>query len=241
MQGESPWTSLGTTCSETPPFATRSATRTFASIAWLVLGSAAYGAAMGGWNSLELAGYTALKLPLLLLATVLVDGLANAAVARASGYRLTLTESLGAGLAAFALAGVVLGSLAPVVGFFDRALPAPWSRAAWRSHDWLGLVHVLAIALAGTAAVRRQRRWLAAYAPPTRRGARPARSAGALAFAWLALDLVVGAQLAWNLRPWFGSPGMPSEFLRDRPFDGTFYESVFRLVVQLFFDGPRQP
>lgn len=233
MQGLRPWTSLQTLCSEAPPFATRPVAAALSSGAWLVLGAAAYGAAMGGWNSLELAGYTALKLPLLLLLTAGVDALANGAVARASGYQLTLAESLAAVLSAFGLAGVVLGSLAPVVCFFDRAFPAPWSHAAWRSHDVLGLVHVLAIALAGISAVRRQRRWLAAYAPP--------RASGALAFAWLALDLLVGAQLAWNLRPWFGSPGMPSEFLRDRPFDGTFYESVFRLVGQLLFDTSRHP
>ncbi|MCK6449165.1 MAG: hypothetical protein L6Q99_22440 [Planctomycetes bacterium] len=102
MQGASPWTSLRTSCSETPPFADRSATRTLASTGWLVLASDAYGAAMGGWHSHELAAHTALELPPLLLATVLVDALVDAAVARASGHRSNLSASLGALLAAFA-------------------------------------------------------------------------------------------------------------------------------------------
>jgi hypothetical protein len=198
----------------------------------LVAGSAAYGAAIGAWHSLELALYAAVKLPLLLVATASVNALANGVAARAAGYRLSLADSFGAVMSAFALAASVLAALTPVVLLFDRALPGPWSAVAWRSHDALGCAHVAAIAVAGSAAVLRQRRWLAAFAPRTQ--------PGALALAWLALNLFVGAQLAWNLRPWFGSPGMASEFLRARPFDGTFYDSVFRLVTQLTFD-PKSP
>ena len=49
-------------------------------------------------------------------------------------------------------------------------------------------------------------------------------------FVWLAINLVVGAQISWNLRPWFGSPGLEVEFLRAHPFEGTFYESVFQML-----------
>ena len=44
--------------------------------------------------------------------------------------------------------------------------------------------------------------------------------------AWLLVNLIVGAQISWNLRPWFGTPGMSGEFLRPEPFDGNFYESL---------------
>jgi len=48
---------------------------------------------------------------------------------------------------------------------------------------------------------------------------------------WLALNLVLGAQISWNLRPWFGTHYLPVAFLREHPFDGTFYESVFRMLI----------
>ncbi|MCC6407654.1 MAG: hypothetical protein IT453_10825 [Planctomycetes bacterium] len=232
MQAPSAFSCLPELCGDAGPFAARrdgrGQLRTRDAVLWLVAGSAAYGAAMGAWSSYELALYAAIKLPLLLFATAGVNALANGVVARAAGYRLSLGAALRVVIASFSLVGIVLGSLAPVVLLFDRTVPGPWSPAAWRSHDLLGALHVAAIAIAGTAAVVRQRRWLADFAP---RG-----EPGALAFAWLALNLFVGAQLAWNLRPWFGSPGLTSEFLREHPFDGTFYESVFRLVAQSTFD-----
>ncbi|MBI5434357.1 MAG: hypothetical protein HZA52_16100 [Planctomycetes bacterium] len=232
MQAPGELSCLNELCGDSGPFAARpdgdARRRTRDAVLWLVAGSSAYGAAMGAWSSFELSLYAAIKLPVLLVATAGVNALANGVVARAAGYRLSLGDALRVVVAAFALAGIVLGSLAPVVLLFDRTVPAPWSPAAWRSHDLLGVLHVAAIAIAGTAAVVRQRRWLAEFAPR--------REPGALAFAWLALNLFVGAQLAWNLRPWFGSPGMASEFLREHPFDGTCYESVFRLVAQSTFD-----
>jgi hypothetical protein len=45
------------------------------------------------------------------------------------------------------------------------------------------------------------------------------------------VNLLVGAQISWNLRPWFGSPGMSVAFLREHPFDGTFYDSVFHMIL----------
>ena len=62
-------------------------------------------------------------------------------------------------------------------------------------------------------------------------------SAGAarkVLFAWLAGNLLLGSQLAWNLRPFVGSPGLPVQFLRDDPFNGSFYEAIFHALRHLF-------
>jgi hypothetical protein len=80
------------------------------------------------------------------------------------------------------------------------------------------------IALAGTIAIARQRDWIAEVCPGL-------RGAHALAAVWLMVNLLVGAQLSWNLRPWFGTPGMEVEFLREQPFAGTFYESFVRMIL----------
>jgi len=185
-----------------------------------------YGASIGAWRAVEQALACAVKLPLLLCATALICAVLNALWARRLGLDLSLGECLSAVLLSFALAAVVLAAFAPVLLFFDSVLPGPWSGDAWLAHNLLGLAHVAAIAAAGTIALTRQQAWLAERCPS-------APSAPGIAVLWLAIHLVVGAQLSWNLRPWFGSPGLPVEFLREDPFDGTFYESLFHMTRRL--------
>lgn len=189
----------------------------------IAVGGGLYGAALGAWRAPLLAVYAAIKLPLLLTATAATDALLNGLWARWLGLELTLGQSLRAVLLTFGFASVVLGAFAPIVLFFDLTLPPPTARDAWTGHDVLGLAHVAAVACAGSVAVVRQHRWIRELHPG-------APAAGRVVVLWLAINLFVGAQLSWNLRPWFGSPGMRVEFLRDHPFDGTFYESVFRMT-----------
>ena len=40
---------------------------------------------------------------------------------------------------------------------------------------------------------------------------------------------------AWIMRPFVGSPGLPVQFLRANPFEGSFYEAIFRAFKHLFF------
>ena len=49
-----------------------------------------------------------------------------------------------------------------------------------------------------------------------------------LLYIWILLFGFVGTQLAWTLRPFFGSPGMPFELFRD--IGGTFYGDVLRTL-----------
>ena len=193
-------------------------------LALILLAGGAYGAAMGAWRSPTLALYVALKVPALFLLCALGNALGNGLWARRLGLSISIAECLRAQLVSFALAALLLGSLAPVLGFFALALPGPEDLRARLAHDLLGLAHVGAIALAGTLAVARQPGWLAALDPH-------ARTSRLVVAAWLALNLLLGAQLSWNLRPWFGTPGLPVSFLREHPFDGTFYESVFRMLI----------
>jgi hypothetical protein len=193
----------------------------------LAAGGGAYGAAMGIWRDPLLAAYVAIKLPLLLVLTALTNAVLNGLWARRLGLDLTFGQSLRAVILAFGVAGIVLGSFAPVVLLFDLTLPGPESVEARVGHDVLGLSHVLLIALAGVAAVRRQQRWIAEAFPDVRRD-------GRVVHAWLVVNLIVGAQLSWNLRPWFGTPGMQVEFLREDALSGTFYESVYLMILHHF-------
>jgi hypothetical protein len=52
-------------------------------------------------------------------------------------------------------------------------------------------------------------------------------------FAWLAGNLLLGSQLAWNLRPFVGAPFLPVEFLRPNAFEGNFFETLWGAVRHL--------
>jgi len=57
-------------------------------------------------------------------------------------------------------------------------------------------------------------------------GERPASMI--LLYIWIMLFGFVGTQLAWTLRPFFGSPGKPFELFRD--IDGTFYADILQTL-----------
>ncbi len=67
-----------------------------------------------------------------------------------------------------------------------------------------------------------------------RRMAGDAVIANRILSAWLAVNLLLGSQLSWNLRPFIGSPDLPVEFLRATAFRGNFFENVFRSLSLLF-------
>ncbi|MFI7602704.1 hypothetical protein [Actinoplanes sp. NPDC049681] len=60
----------------------------------------------------------------------------------------------------------------------------------------------------------------------------PAPPSMALLYVWILLFGFVGTQLAWTLRPFFGSPGM--KFSLYREIDGNFYAEIFRTLSHLF-------
>ncbi|MEV6844282.1 hypothetical protein [Actinoplanes sp. NPDC051411] len=53
-----------------------------------------------------------------------------------------------------------------------------------------------------------------------------------LLYIWILLFGFVGTQLAWTLRPFFGSPDKPFSLYRE--IDGNFYAEVFRTLAHLF-------
>jgi hypothetical protein len=53
-----------------------------------------------------------------------------------------------------------------------------------------------------------------------------------LLYIWILLFGFVGTQLAWTLRPFFGSPGM--KFSLYREIDGNFYAEIFHTLARLF-------
>lgn len=184
----------------------------------LVLGSAAYGAVLGSWHGGRLALYAAIKLPLLLLATAALTGLANALVARALGLPLGVAACLRLALEVLARAALLLAALAPAAALFVWTAPPP-AETARTAHNALYLMHAGLVAASGLAAAGLLGERLRAVAP----SARKARAVGAI---WILLFAWVGGEVAWALRPFVGSVYEPVVFLRSDAFDGNVYEFV---------------
>jgi len=66
--------------------------------------------------------------------------------------------------------------------------------------------------------------------PPVRDGQRPASMT--LLYIWILLFGFVGTQLAWTLRPFFGSPN--EGFALFRSIEGNFYAEILKTIANLF-------
>jgi hypothetical protein len=185
-----------------------------------VAGLAAYGFTVGCWRSLEMGGYVAVKLPLLVAMTLACNGLLNGLLGLLLGTGLGFRQSLLALLTSFALAAIILGSLAPITLFLAWNAPPPTAPGARNAHAAYLVTHTALIGFAGIAANIHLHKLLAANAP-TR------SAATATLLAWLAGNGFLGTQFSWILRPFFGTPGIAVEFLRADAFRGTFYQSVW--------------
>ncbi len=197
-------------------------------VAVIIVGSGLFGAAMGSWRAPLQSLFTALKLPLILLLTSLGNGLLNAMLAPLLGVNLGLRQSLLAVLMSFTIAAAILGAFSPLLYFLIWNTPPLAAGASTNvsSHSLVLLCETGIIAFAGIAANVRLLQLL-------RELSGSMGAARKVLFAWLAGNLLLGSQLAWNLRPFVGSPGLPVQFLRDDPFHGSFYEAIFRALRHL--------
>ena len=190
------------------------------------VGFGLYGLTVGWWRSPLMGGYVAVKMPLLIALTLAFNGLLNGLLGMLLGSGLGFRQSLYALLSAFAISGVILGSVAPVTFFLAVNVPAPDSAQAVSAHSAYLLAHVLLIGLAGVTGLVRLGKLLDSYCS-TRAVARMTLAA------WLAGNAFLGMQFSWVLRPFFGSPGLEVAFLRDRPMQGSFVETVWRSLVRV--------
>lgn len=203
----------------------KSWSRVAVSVTVIVIGTGLFGAALGSWRAPMQALYAGLKLPLVLLLTALLNGLINALLAPLLGLNLSLRASLSAVLASFAICAAILGSLSPILAFLIWNSPALGSGNSGGAHSMILITNVGSLALSGAAGNLRLYQTLAALGN--------AAVARRVLVAWLGMNLFLGSQLSWVLRPFVGSPGLEVEFLRPDAFHGSFFESVFRSLKYL--------
>jgi hypothetical protein len=206
-----------------------------------VLG-AAYGACMGLFAALREEHATALqvlasavKVPLLFLLTLVVTVPSLYVFSALAESRLRFPSTLRLLLAAVAVNLALLASFGPVTAFFTFST---------ESYAFMVLLNVAFFALAGAVGLAFLRRALGAVfvgvEPPPgaaapaflpRRDSSPAAKARRVFGAWTLIYGVVGAQMAWILRPFVGTPDLP--FSLFRPRESNFFMAVLRALAQL--------
>ena len=192
----------------------------------IILGCGAYGFTMGIWQGWTMATYVAIKFPLVIFATLIVNGLINGMLAMVIGSGISFRQSFQFLLAGFALMSLILLSLSPIALFMVYHAPDPTSTNASRSHDIILLSHTLMIAYAGIISHRSLLGQVCDFSTSPSLGKRTF-------FAWLAGNLFVGAQISWVMRPFFGTPGLDVQFLRDEPLNGSFYDTIWKSLVNI--------
>jgi len=177
-----------------------------------------YGAVMGTFGGLlgdrfwQIC-YSALKVPLLLLATFSLGLPCFFVLNTLLGLRRDFAEAVRALLAAQAGLAIVLASMAPLTAF--------WYVSSGDYQHAL-LFNGLMFAVASFAAQGLVRAY---YRPLVARNGRHRW----MLWTWLGLYVFVGIQMAWVLRPFVGAPDQPVQFFRAASW-GNAYEVVLRLV-----------
>ena len=172
---------------------------------------AVYGAIMGSFTGPAQALSSAIKLPLLFLATVAICMPTLYVACLLLGAKETVGQYFTLLMAPLAVTAALLVSFAPVTVFFMLT----------SSHyQFFKLLNVAILGTCGVAGVRffgRAVRELWGEAASQRRS---------VLVPWMFLYAFVGSQLGWTLRPFFGAPG--TEFEAVREVKGNFYVDVGR-------------
>ena len=193
----------------------------------IMAGCGAYGFTMGLWQGWEMATYVGIKLPLVIFATLITNGLLNGMLAMVLGSGIGFRQSIQFLLIGFALMSIILAAISPITFMMALHAPDPGDVGAKQWHSITLLTHTCLIAYASITSHRSLLGHVKRYATTPLHGTRTF-------FAWLAGNLFIGAQISWIMRPFFGSPGLQVQFLRDHPMAGNFYETIWFAITTIF-------
>lgn len=178
--------------------------------------AAIYGATMGAYPGGIHVAYNIMKIPLLLLISLYVSLPTYYVLDAFSGGEVSFTQVAAVLLASFTIMGIVLLAFVPVNLFFILTTP----NSNFQTYAFIVLLNVTVFALAGFGglaylaagmdSIHSSRKWVNGF------------------LIGLLVQIFVGTQLAWVLRPYFDG----GVFLR--PLEGNFYIALFRLLARVF-------
>ena len=179
-----------------------------------VCGMVAYGSALGAFGGRPLQSiYSALKLPILLCGTTLLCLPSFFVLNAVLGLRDDFASACRGILAGQATLAVTLAACAPLTLFWYAGTDH-YASATWFN----GAICFLAT-LAGQVTVARHYRPLRLRHPRHLIAQR----------AWMALYIFIAIQMAWMLRPFLGSPGLETRFIRAEEWNNAYVEIFNRL------------
>lgn len=183
----------------------------------IVLCGLVYGGVMGAFGGLFWqVVYSAVKVPLLLLATLLLSLPSYLVVNTLLGVRADFAEALRAIAASQATVTIVLVALAPLTLLWYA------SSTAYHAAILFNAAMFTVASLAAQIVLARGYRPLIARSPRHRW----------LLWTWIVLYAFVGIQMGWTLRPFIGSPNAPVQFFRSGDWENA-YVVVARMVFNL--------
>lgn len=180
---------------------------------------AIYGAIIGSQHSLLQAISSAIKLPILFLLTAAICMPTLFIFSSFFGSKRSLLQNFVLLAMGTAMIGVAMVGFAPITVFFSITS---------RNYEFFKLLNVGFFAIAGILGVLFFYRM---YGQLTDENPTTAGSRKTFLLLWLLLYALVGTQLGWTLRPFFGSPGLPFEVVRQ--VGGNFYLDILHSLGQL--------
>lgn len=181
---------------------------------------AVYGAIIGSSHSWAQALSSGVKLPALYLITLIICFPTLYFFNILFGSRKTFGQHFAMLLTAVAVISVLLFSFAPITLFFLISTD---------NYQFYKLLNVVVFAITGFIGVKFLYQGMEMLSKEDEDGRTTRMSI--LRF-WLILYAFVGTQLAWTLRPFFGSPSNPFELFRQ--MQGNFYLDIVKALGEIF-------
>ena len=180
---------------------------------------AIYGAVMGSTHSPWQALSSAIKLPVLFLATLVICAPTLYFFNVLFGSNQSLTQNVALIMTAITVTSVILLSFAPITLFFLLTTS---------QYQFFKLLNVGFFAIAGIMGILFLNQGMLVVAgEDTEEGC----SRRVVFIMWMILYAFVGSQLAWTIRPFVGAPSIPFEPFRQ--LGGNFYTNITASVGEI--------
>jgi hypothetical protein len=181
---------------------------------------ALYGAVMGSTHSLWQALSSAVKLPLLFLATLFVCAPTLYFFNVLYGSNQSLTQNVALILTAITVTAVLLLSFAPITLFFLLTTS---------QYQFFKLLNVLIFTVSGAMGIAFLSQGMRIVSSGGLAGEHARRWVLRL---WMLVYAFVGSQMAWTIRPFIGAPSIDFELFRQ--LGGNFYTNIFASLGEIF-------
>jgi hypothetical protein len=192
----------------------------FTQLLYVVLFSFIYGVIMGSYNGVLQSLVTGIKMPCLIVLSLIICFPALYVVQSMIGSTMTITQMANIIFAGFFVFTTIALSFAPIIAFF---------MITSNSYSFLKLLHVAIFTFSGFFAIKTIVNGLKFSCE--KKNIYPKLGMSIFKI-WVVILAFVSSQLAWNLRPFVGSRDMPFELFRAR--EGNFYIAVIQSAASIF-------